>query len=226
MPRPAKENVQGSAGFKKGLMISTGQPSWVAERHVRFMEAFLVSFTTVALAEIGDRTQILALMLAARYRKPWIIMAAILAASLASHLAAGFLGVWLGKFLTPVLLHGIVGASLIVMGIWALKPDPKTEEAPRGKAGVFVGTLIAFFLAEMGDKTQIATMALAAGYRNVPLVVAGSTCAMLAVNAPAVFAGSAFASRVPVRSLNLLASGMFVVVGLIFLGRAIFHAVA
>jgi putative Ca2+/H+ antiporter (TMEM165/GDT1 family) len=187
------------------------------------MEAFFVSFTTVALAEVGDRTQLLALLLATRYRKPWPIVAV---ATLANHLAAGLVGAWFGRLLSPILLDGIVGASLVVTGLWMLKPDTLKDEAPVGNAGVFLTTLVAFFLAEMGDKTQIATVALAAGYANLPAVVAGTISGMMAADIPVVFAGSAFASRIPVRTIHYVASGLFGLVGLVFIARAMLHVLA
>src|SRR5262249_48171099 len=132
------------------------------------MEAFLVSVTTVAIAEMGDRTQLLSLMLAAHYRKPWPILAGILCATLANHALAGLIGVRLGRFLTPTLLDAVVGISMIVMALWALKPDSLTADSARAsRTNAFVATLIAFFIAEIGDKTQIATVALAAAYSNL-----------------------------------------------------------
>ena len=190
------------------------------------MEAFLVSFTTVALAEIGDRTQLLALLLATRYRKPWPMIGAIFLATVANHLAAGFIGVWFGKFLSPALVDGIVGTSLVVMALWTVKPEASAEETPVSRAGVFVATFVAFFLAEIGDKTQIATAALAAGYANLPVVVAGTTCGMMAANVPVVFAGALFATRIPVRAVHYVASGLFAVVGVVFVARAIMHALS
>jgi putative Ca2+/H+ antiporter (TMEM165/GDT1 family) len=190
------------------------------------MEAFLVSFSTVALAEVGDRTQLLALLLATRFRRPWPIIAAIFVATLANHLAAGFVGLWFGRLLNPTLLDGIVGVSLVVTGLWMLKPDTLEDKAPADNAGVFMTTLVAFFLAEMGDKTQIATVALAAGYANLPAVVAGTISGMMAADVPVVFAGSAFASRIPVRAIHYVASGLFGLVGLVFIARAMLHVFA
>jgi putative Ca2+/H+ antiporter (TMEM165/GDT1 family) len=187
------------------------------------MEAFLVSVTTVAIAEMGDRTQLLALVLAAHYRKPWPIMAGVFLATLANHAAAGFLGVLFGKFLTPAILDGVVGVSMIAMALWTLKPDKLDDETPVSPRGAFIATLITFFVAEIGDKTQIATMALAAGYSNLGAVVAGTTTGMLLANGPAVFVGSAFADRLPMRAIHIGASCLFAVLGSVFLARALMH---
>ena len=187
------------------------------------MEAFLVSISTVAIAEMGDRTQLLALMLAAHYRKPWPILAGILCATLANHAVAGLVGVRLGRFLTPVMLDGIVGVSMIGMALWTLKPD-KLDESSTGvrRTSAFVATVIAFFVAEIGDKTQIATVALAAAYSNLAAVVAGTTTGMLLANAPVVFLGKAFSDRLPLKTIHYVASGLFLVLGSIFIFRA-FH---
>ncbi|MGH8150793.1 MAG: TMEM165/GDT1 family protein [Steroidobacteraceae bacterium] len=186
------------------------------------MEAFLVSLSTVALAEIGDRTQLLTLMLAARFRKPWPILAGILCATLANHLLAAFVGVHIARYLTPSILDGAVGASLIGMALWALKPDRlngSTAGAPR--VGAFVATLVTFFLAEMGDKTQIATLALAAAYSNLIVVVAGTTTGMMLANAPVVFFGQLFSERLPLRAIHYIASALFFALGVVFLVRAL-----
>ncbi len=186
------------------------------------MEAFLVSLSTVAIAEMGDRTQLLALMLAARYRRPWPILAGVLCATLANHLLAGFIGVHAGRYLTPSRLDAIVGVSLIGMAIWTLKPDTLEEQTkgPR-KASAFVATLVAFFIAEMGDKTQIATVALAAAYSNLAAVVAGTTSGMLIANAPVVFLGKAFSNRLPLKVIHYAASVLFLALGVLFLVRAV-----
>ncbi len=188
------------------------------------MESFLVSLSTVAIAEMGDRTQLLALMLAARYRKPWVILAGVLCATLANHLLAGFVGVRAGRFLTPALLDCIVGVSLIGMALWTLKPDTLEERStgPR-RTGAFVATLAAFFMAEMGDKTQIATIALAAAYSNLAAVVAGTTSGMLLANAPVVFLGKAFSKRLPLKAIHYAASALFLALGVVFLVRAVRH---
>jgi Ca2+/H+ antiporter, TMEM165/GDT1 family len=188
------------------------------------MESFLVSLSTVAIAEIGDRTQILVLMLAARYRKPWPILAGVLCATLANHAVAAFIGVRLGRFLTPTLLDVLVGVSMVGMALWTLKPEKVDEDAKQANhASAFVATTITFFLAEIGDKTQIATVALAAAYAHLVPVVAGTTLGMFVANAPVVFLGQAFASRLPIKAINYAASGIFLVLGLVFIARAVMH---
>jgi len=185
------------------------------------MEALLVSVTTIAIAEVGDRTQLLSLILAARYGRPWPILAGILLATLANHAAAGLVGVWFGRLLAPRVLDLIVGASLILMAAWTLKPDKldQAELTALRSSGVFLTTLIAFFIAEIGDKTQIATVALAAAYSNLAAVVAGTTCGMLLANAPVVFLGKAFAHRLPLRSIRIGAATLFAVLGVLFVLR-------
>ena len=184
------------------------------------MEALLVSFATVAGAEMGDRTQLLSLVLATHYRQPWPILYGILLATLANHAMAGVIGVWFGKFLSPALLDGIVGAGMLAMALWTLKPDRLDEDASISARGAFLATLVAFFIAEIGDKTQIATVALAAGYKNLGAVVAGTTAGMLLANAPVVFLGKAFADRLPMRLIHRAAAALFAVIGLVFLLRA------
>lgn len=187
------------------------------------MEAFLVSLTTVAIAEVGDRTQLLSLMLAAHYRSPWPILGGVLIATLANHVVAGLVGLHLGRYLTPTRLDGIVGISMIAMALWTLKADKLEEKSGQtSRASAFVATLIAFFFAEIGDKTQLATVALAAAYSNLPLVVAGTTFGMLLANAPVVFLGKAFSDRLPLRTIHYVASVLFVLLGAVFIYRA-FH---
>ena len=189
------------------------------------MEAFLVSVSTVAFAEMGDRTQLLSLMLAAHYRRPWPILAGVLCATLANHALAGLIGVRLGRFLTPVLLDTLVGVSMIGMALWSLKPDTLREDAAQGRrANAFIATLIAFFVAEMGDKTQIATLALAAAYGNLIAVVAGTTAGMLLANAPVVLLGKVFAERLPLKAIQYAASALFLVLGALFIFRAVHGA--
>jgi Ca2+/H+ antiporter, TMEM165/GDT1 family len=188
------------------------------------MEAFLVSITTISVAEIGDRTQLLSLVLAARYRRPWPIIAGILCATLANHAAAGFIGVWFGSLLKPAVLQIVVGVSMIAMALWTLKPDKLDENAgATGAMGAFLATLSSFFIAEIGDKTQIATLALAAAYPNLLAVVAGTTAGMMIANVPVVFLGKAFASRLPLKAIHYGAAGLFAVLGVIFLLRALWH---
>jgi Ca2+/H+ antiporter, TMEM165/GDT1 family len=187
------------------------------------LEALLVSISTVAIAEMGDRTQLLSLMLAARYRRPWPILAGVLCATLANHFLAGLLGVRLARFLTPALLDAAVGISLIGMALWALKPDTLRASSRPQPASAFVATLVAFFIAEIGDKTQIATIALAAAYANLAAVVAGTTAGMLLANAPVVFLGKAFSDRLPLTALHRLASALFLIVGALFIYRALAH---
>jgi putative Ca2+/H+ antiporter (TMEM165/GDT1 family) len=184
------------------------------------MEAFLVSVTSVALAEMGDRTQLLSLVLAARYRKPWLILAGIFLATLANHLAAGVAGAWFGTLLTPAVLDIAIGASMFGMAVWTLKPDHLSGGTQRGRRhGAFLATLMAFFVAEIGDKTQIATVSLAAAYPSLAAVVAGTTCGMLIANAPIVFLGKVFAARLPLRALHVGAAMLFAVLGVAFLVR-------
>jgi len=187
------------------------------------LESFLVSLTTVAIAEMGDRTQLLSLMLAAHYRRPWPILAGVLCATLANHFLAAIVGVRLGHFLTPALLDAVVGVSMIGMALWALRPDTLEETGRARRAGAFAATLVAFFIAEIGDKTQIATVALAAAYSNLAAVVAGTTAGMLLANAPVVFLGKAFSERLPLKALHYVASALFLVLGVVFIFRALHH---
>ena len=188
------------------------------------MESLLVSISTVAIAEMGDRTQLLSLMLAAHFRKPWPILAGILCATLANHAIAGVVGVRLGRFLTPTLLDAAVGVSMIGMALWTLRPDVLEGDASRlSRTNAFFSTVVAFFIAEIGDKTQIATVALAAGYSNLWAVVAGTTTGMLIANIPVVFLGKAFSDRLPLKAIHYVASGLFVILGAVFIFRALQH---
>ena len=186
------------------------------------IQTFLVALVTVAIAEMGDRTQLLALVLSAKFRKPAPIIAAILIATVANHAIAGFLGVWFAKYLTPHILDLVVGVSMLGMAIWTLIPDKLDEDDAKTKGrGAFMATLIAFFIAEIGDKTQIATAALAAGTSNLFAVVAGSTTGMLIANVPVVFMGSRFAARLPMATIHKVAAGLFAVLGLYFIARGV-----
>ncbi|MGH8268572.1 MAG: TMEM165/GDT1 family protein [Steroidobacteraceae bacterium] len=184
------------------------------------MQIFLISLSTVAVAEIGDRTQLLSLMLAARFRRPWPILAGVLCATLANHAVAAFVGQRLGSVLTPRMLDVAVGISMILMALWTLKPDSLDEPPAGGKRrGAFLATLVTFFIAEIGDKTQIATVALAAAYSNLLIVVAGTTTGMLLANAPVIFFGKAFAARLPLTPIRYIASALFLALGVFFLLR-------
>ena len=187
------------------------------------MHPFLVSTSLVALAEIGDKTQLLSLLLAARYRAPLPIIAGILAATLANHGLAAAAGDLLAHALSPRLLDWAVVLSFVLMGLWILVPDRiDDDELPRrGARGVFVATAVSFFVAEMGDKTQVATVALAARYSEWLPVVAGTTVGMLAANVPAVLFGHRFADRLPTRWVHGIAALMFLVLGGVALHTAL-----
>jgi Ca2+/H+ antiporter, TMEM165/GDT1 family len=185
------------------------------------MEALLVSITTVAVAEMGDRTQLLSLYLAAHYRKPWPILAGVLIATFANHALAGLIGVWFGERLTAPVLDATVGVSMLAMALWTLRPDALSECAAVSGRGAFLATLIAFFVAEIGDKTQVATVALAAGYASLAAVVAGTTGGMLIANIPVVFMGKAFADCLPLKAIHYCASCLFAVLGALFIARAL-----
>ena len=179
------------------------------------MEAFLISTGIVALAEIGDKTQLLAFILAAKFRKPLPIIAGILLATLANHGFAGALGSWITAFLTPETLRWVLGISFIAMAGWTLIPDKFDEDdAKLARFGVFGTTLLAFFLAEMGDKTQVATVALAAQYQAFYPVVAGTTLGMMIANVPAVLLGDRIAERMPVRLVHCIAAAIFAILGI------------
>lgn len=181
-----------------------------------FMEALLISTGVVALAEIGDKTQLLAFILAARFKKPLPIILGILAATVVNHGLAGALGAWVTSVLTPEVLRWVLGASFIGMAIWTLIPDKIEEEETQvaQKLGVFGATLVTFFLAEMGDKTQIATVAMTAQFATPVLVVIGTTLGMLIADVPAVFVGDKFAHRIPMKLVHSIAAGIFAVLGI------------
>ncbi|MGK9065539.1 TMEM165/GDT1 family protein [Stutzerimonas chloritidismutans] len=172
------------------------------------MESFYIPTLIVALAEIGDKTQLLALLLAARYRRPWPIIWGIVVATLANHAAAGAIGNWVSSALSPVMLSWILAASFAAVALWTLVPDKlEDDEASRGvRFGPFMATLIAFFLAEMGDKTQVATVMLAAQYPDFWLVIIGTTLGMLIANVPVVLAGNFAADRMPLTLIRRIAA--------------------
>lgn len=178
------------------------------------MDAFLVSAGIVALAEIGDKTQLLAFILAAKFRRPTPIILGILFATLVNHGFAGAIGSWLTSLVTPGVMRWVLGVSFIGMALWTLIPDKFDEsEARFAHLGVFGTTLVAFFLAEMGDKTQIATIALSAQYKTFLTVVAGTTLGMMVANVPAVILGNRIANRIPVRLVHAIAAAIFAILG-------------
>ncbi|MDR0201754.1 MAG: TMEM165/GDT1 family protein [Delftia acidovorans] len=183
------------------------------------MEAFLISTSVVALAEMGDKTQLLSLVLAARFRKPWPIVLGIFVATLVNHALAGAVGAWITSYLGENAMRWILGLSFIAMAIWMLIPDKLDEDEVSGHSrwGVFGTTLVAFFLAEMGDKTQIATVMLAAKYNAYLWVVAGTTLGMMLANAPVVWLGDRLVKRVPIRLVHVVSAVIFLVLGVLAL---------
>lgn len=179
------------------------------------LEAFTVSTGVVALGEIGDKTQLLALLLAARYRRPLPIIAGILVATLANHAAAGALGTWLTRVIDPTWMRWVLGLSFLAVAVWMLVPDGAgdAEGAGSGRLGVFGLTVVAFFLAEMGDKTQIATVMLAARYDALLAVTAGTTLGMMIANVPAVLLGEKAVKFVPIEWVHRIAAVVFAVIG-------------
>ena len=183
------------------------------------MEAFLVSAGIVALAEIGDKTQLLALLLSARYRRPVPIILGILVSTLANHALAGYVGAWVAAKVGPDLMRWILGLSFLAMAVWILIPDKVDDGATsqRARFGIFGTTAIAFFLLEMGDKTQIATIALAAKYPSLAAVVAGTTVGMMLANVPAVLLGEVASKKLPLKLVHGIAAALFAVLGILVL---------
>jgi putative Ca2+/H+ antiporter (TMEM165/GDT1 family) len=183
------------------------------------MEALFISTGVVALAEIGDKTQLLAFILAARFKKPLPIIAGILCATLVNHGLAGALGAWITSVVSPGAMRWILGLSFIGMAIWTLIPDRIEDEQTHvaQRLGVFGATLVTFFLAEMGDKTQIATVALAAHYAAPLMVVVGTTLGMLVADVPAVFVGNRFAAKIPMKLVHSIAAAIFALMGVLTL---------
>ncbi|MDA5194229.1 TMEM165/GDT1 family protein [Govanella unica] len=182
------------------------------------MESFLVSTGVVAIAEIGDKTQLLALLLAARFRKPVAIIAGIFIATVANHTLAAWVGTLAAELLSADVMRWVLGLSFIAMSAWALVPD-KVDDEPRqyGHFGAFLATVVAFFLLEMGDKTQIATVALAARFDNVLWVAMGTTLGMMIANVPAVLLGDAVTKRVSLKLVRIIAALIFAVIGVLTL---------
>lgn len=183
------------------------------------MDALFLSTGTVALAEIGDKTQLLALLLAARFRKPWPIVTGILVATLLNHALAAWVGALAADWLQPSVLRWVVACSFLAVALWTLKPDTlDQDEGAMPARGAFLATTVAFFVAEVGDKTQVATVLLAANYQPLWAVVAGTTVGMLLANVPVVALGSRFAERLPLRAARYAAAALF-------LGLAVWVAV-
>ena len=179
------------------------------------LNVFLISLGLVSLAELGDKTQLLAMLLAARFHRPWTILAGILAATAANHALAASVGDLVGDILKAAWAHWVLGLGFLVFAAWSLIPDKVEEEdrSQRGARGVFVTTAIAFFLAEMGDKTQVATLALAARFHSILAVAAGTTLGMMIANGPAVFISRAAAHRIPFGALRVLAALAYAALG-------------
>ncbi len=185
------------------------------------MEAFLVSTMVVGLAEIGDKTQILSLMLTARFQRPLPIIFGILFATTANHAAAGLAGKYFGDLLSSLWLRWILGLSFVSVAVWALVPDRyEGNDKSIGRSGAFISTLVAFFLAEIGDKTQIATISLAARFEQFFPVVLGTTLGMMLANIPAVSLGHRMAEKVPVETIRIVAAIVFVALGALTLAGA------
>lgn len=183
------------------------------------MEALLTSAGLIALAEIGDKTQLLAFILAARFKKPFPIIVGILCATLVNHSFAAALGMWISSVVSLEVLGWMLGVSFIGMAIWIMIPDKIEEEKIpiKNYLGVFGITFITFFLAEMGDKTQIATIAMSAHYATPLLVIIGTTIGMLLADVPAVFVGNKFASKIPMKLMHAIAAAIFLILGVTIL---------
>ncbi|MEZ5613971.1 MAG: TMEM165/GDT1 family protein [Rhodocyclaceae bacterium] len=179
------------------------------------MEAFLTSALLVALAEMGDKTQLLSFVLAARLRKPGAIIMGIFVATLLNHALAGTAGVWLATLIPPQALPWVTGLLFVGFGLWALHPDSLDDAPKLHRAGAFATTVIVFFFAEMGDKTQLATVALGARFHALAAVVFGTTFGMLIANIPAVLMGKALAQKLPMKSLRYVAAGVFIATGIV-----------
>jgi Ca2+/H+ antiporter, TMEM165/GDT1 family len=180
------------------------------------MESLLVSTGVVALAEVGDKTQLLAFILAARFKKPVPIILGILLATIVNHGLAGALGAWITASVSPEVLRWVLGLSFIGMAVWTMIPDEIEEDETKiaKRFGVFGATLVTFFLAEMGDKTQIATVAMAAHYADAVMVVIGTTLGMLIADVPAVFAGDKLANKIPMKLVHSIAAAIFALLGI------------
>ncbi len=189
------------------------------------MEALLSSVTVVTLSEMGDKTQLLALALASKYRRPWLIMLGILIATLLNHALAAFSGALIAAYLTPRVLGWILAITFLAFAVWTLKPDTLDEETSERAWGPLLTTIVLFFLAEMGDKTQLATVALGAKFAATAMVIAGTTTGMLVADGIAVVIGDKLGERVPLDLLRYVAAGLFALMGLVTLLGLLFPAV-
>lgn len=178
------------------------------------MDALLNSFLLVFIGEMGDKTQLLALILVARYRKPWVILSAVFVATLLNHALASWAGAWVSAQVDPRAMSWILAGSFFVFAAWILVPDKEGEVKKNGRFGAFLTTLGLFFMAEMGDKTQLATIALGAQYGNAVLVTLGSTLGMMGSNALAIFFGDRLLSKIPMKWVRIFASFLFVLFAL------------
>lgn len=185
------------------------------------MEAVVSSFLLVAASEMGDKTQLLAFSLASRFRKPWAVMGGILVATLANHALASSVGTWVSTHVPARVMAAVLAATFIGFGLWTLKPDTLEESGKPPRFGAFLTTVILFFLAEMGDKTQLATVAMAARYQSVLQVTTGTTLGMLVSDGLAVFLGEKLAHKVQMKWLRWIAAGLFFVFGAVSLWRAV-----
>jgi putative Ca2+/H+ antiporter (TMEM165/GDT1 family) len=190
---------------------------WPAERLGVFWSSLLV----VALAEMGDKTQLIALSLASRYRRPWSVLGGIFIATLANHALASSVGVWVASRLSAAVLGWVLGLSFIAFGIWTLFPDRVEEREPPGRWGPLLTTTVVFFLAEMGDKTQLATVALGARYHSTVAVTAGTTAGMMLADGLAVFAGTTLTRVLPMARLRLIAALLFFAFGLTAIAKSL-----
>ncbi len=194
------------------------KPGPTKENESNIMEAFFISTGVVALGEMGDKTQLLSLLLSVRYRTPVPIIFGILVATLLNHGTAGALGAWLTTAISPDIIKWILGISFIAISLWTLVPDTIGEQSDtKSRFGVFGSTLVAFFLAEMGDKTQVATIALAARFHSLLPVVAGTTLGMLLADVPVVLLGEKISKRIPIRTIRVVAALVFFVLGVMTL---------
>lgn len=222
MQAPESIRLDGQMGYRAAGKI-TPLPAGFTRRHCNqpesIIEAFLVSTGIVALAEMGDKTQLLALILAARFRQPWPIVWGIFVATVANHALAGAAGAWVTTVLGPDMLRWVLGGSFIAMAVWMLIPDAMDDDGDKSspRFGVFGTTVVAFFLAEMGDKTQIATVMLAAQYQAWTWVVVGTTLGMMLANAPVVWLGEKITKLLPIRMVHVVSALIFAALGVIAL---------